>query len=55
MVHDTADLDAIDRHGALRAAAEALVQETADETLSPDARATARAALLQLFSCALEE
>ncbi|MFZ1467353.1 MAG: DNA repair exonuclease [Paracoccaceae bacterium] len=54
MVHDTADLDAIDRQGALRAAAEALAQEAADPSLSPEVRATAEAALSQLFSLTLE-
>lgn len=52
--HDTADLDLIDRQGALRAAAEVLTQETADDTLSPEARQTAQAALSHLFSLALE-
>ena len=33
MVHDTADLDAIDRQGALRAAAETLALEAVDENL----------------------
>ncbi len=54
MVHDTADLDAIDHQGALRAAAEALARDAADLHLSPDARATAEAALSHLFSYALE-
>lgn len=54
MVHNTDDLDAIDRHGALRAAAERLAQEARDETLSPETRETAQAALSQLFSFALE-
>ncbi|MBL4768413.1 MAG: DNA repair exonuclease [Rhodobacteraceae bacterium] len=54
MVHDTADLDAIDRHGALRATAEALAQEVADDSLSPEAREVAQAALSHLFSFALE-
>jgi hypothetical protein len=53
-VHDTADLDAIDRQGALRSAAEALSQEAADESLPPDTRAAAQAALSYLFSFALE-
>lgn len=55
MVHDTADLDAIDYQGALRAAAETLAREAADDTLQPEERATAQAALSQLFSFALEE
>lgn len=54
LVHDTADLDAIDQHGALRAAAEALAQEAADDALSPQARAVAQTALSHLFSFALE-
>lgn len=53
-VHDTADLDAIDRHGALRAAAEVLAREAADETLTAQERATAQTALSHLFSFALE-
>lgn len=52
--HDTADLDMIDRHGALRTAAEVLAQEASDESLSPQARQTAQAALSHLFSFALE-
>lgn len=55
MVHDTADLDAIDRQGALRGAAETLAQDAIDETLAPEVRATAQAALSLLFSYALEE
>ncbi len=55
LVHDTADLDAIDRQGALRATAEVLANESADDTLSPEARKTAQAALSHLFSFALEE
>lgn len=54
MVHDTADLDAIDRQGALRAAAEALAHEAADDTLPPETCETAQAALSHLFSFALE-
>ncbi|MEB8387449.1 DNA repair exonuclease [Rhodobacteraceae bacterium KMM 6894] len=54
LVHDTNDLDAIDRQGALRAAAEALAREAADDSLSPDARETAQDALSYLFSYALE-
>jgi hypothetical protein len=52
--HETDDLDAIDRQGALRAAAEALSQEAADDTLTSEARETAQAALSLLFSFALE-
>jgi len=54
MVHDTADLDAIDQHGALRATTEALAQEAANDSLPPEARAVAQAALSHLFSFALE-
>ena len=54
MMHDTADLDAIDHQGALRAAAEALARDAVDPHLSPDTRATAEAALSHLFSYALE-
>ena len=52
--HNTADLDMIDRQGALRAAAEVLAQEAADDSLSPEVRQTAQAALSHLFSLALE-
>jgi hypothetical protein len=52
--HDTADLDLIDRQGALRATAEALAKEATDETISPQARQTAQEALSHLFSVALE-
>ena len=55
MVHDTADLDAIDRQGALRAAAETLALEAVDENLPPEARETAQVALSLLFSYALVE
>ncbi|PVB60970.1 metallophosphoesterase [Labrenzia sp. 011] len=54
LVHDTTDLDAIDRQGALRAAAEALAREAEDESLPPETRETAQAALSHLFSLALE-
>ena len=54
MEHDTADLDMIDRQGALRAAAEVLSQEAADTSLSPEVRQTAQAALSHLFSLALD-
>jgi len=53
--HDTSDLDMIDRQGAMRAAAETLAVEAADENLPPDQRKTAQAALSILFSLALEE
>jgi hypothetical protein len=54
LVHDTSDLDAIDRQGALRAAADALAREAADDSLPPEVRETAQAALSHLFSYALE-
>ena len=54
IVHDTSDLDQIDRQGALRATADVLAGEADDETRSPDDRATARAALSYLFSYAAE-
>ncbi len=54
MVHDTADLDAIDQQGALRAVAETLARDAADPHLTPEARAIAEAALSHLFSYALE-
>lgn len=53
--HDTSDLDLIDGRGALRAAAEVLASEAADDTLSPQARQTAQAALSHLFALALEQ
>jgi hypothetical protein len=52
--HDTADLDLIDRQGAMRAAAETLANEAADQSLTVEARQTAQAALSYLFSLALE-
>ena len=52
--HDSADLDAIDRQGALRAAAEALAREATDPALPPGTRATAQDALSHLFSFAAE-
>jgi len=54
LVHDITDLDAIDRQGALRAAADALSREATDATLPREQRETAEAALSQLFSYALE-
>lgn len=54
MVHETDDLDALDRQGALRAAARALAAEAEDEAADPATRATARAALSHLFTYALE-
>lgn len=54
LIHDTSDLDRIDRQGALRAAAEALALEADDASLAPDTRATAQEALSLLFSFAEE-
>ncbi|NYS26304.1 DNA repair exonuclease [Rhodobacteraceae bacterium 2376] len=55
LVQDGTDLDLIDHHGALRATAETLVAEAEDPALDPEIRATARAALQQLFTYALED
>lgn len=55
LAHDTADLDRIDRQGALRAAAERLAAEADDPALPAQARATAQAALSHLFTYALDE
>jgi len=54
MVHDTSDLDRLDRHGALRSAAQQLLDEATNEDQSEAARATAQTALSYLFSYALE-
>ncbi len=54
IVHNTADMDAIDHQGALRTVAEGLARDAADPQLSPDARQTAEAALSHLFTYALE-
>lgn len=54
LLHDTADLDAIDSQGALRAAAQTLAEEAANPDLPTEARAIAGAALSHLFSYALE-
>jgi hypothetical protein len=54
MTHNTDDLDAIDHQGALRATAETLAREAADDSLPPDVRETAQAALSHLFSLAVE-
>lgn len=54
MVHDTSDLDQIDRQGALRAAADVLAFEMDDPARAPDDRAAARAALSFLFAYAAE-
>lgn len=48
------DLDQIDRAGALRQAAEALMAEASDPALAAETRAVATAALSQLFALALE-
>jgi hypothetical protein len=55
LAHDTVDLDALDRQGALRAAAERLAAEAENSALTPEARATAQAALSHLFTYALDE
>jgi len=47
---ETADLDGIDHAGALRAAAETLLAESADPARSEGERATAAGALMRLFS-----
>ncbi|MEE3099492.1 MAG: DNA repair exonuclease, partial [Pseudomonadota bacterium] len=52
---EAADLDAIDRAGALRDAAEALLAEAADPALPDADRAAAAAALARLHAYALEE
>lgn len=54
LAHDTADLDRLDRQGALRAAAEGLAAE-AREAPSAAERAIAQAALSHLFTYALED
>lgn len=54
LIHETSDLDQIDRQGALRTAAEVLAQEADDEALGPEARATASDALSLLFTYAAE-
>jgi hypothetical protein len=51
-VPDPADLDLIDRAGALRTAADRLAAEAADPALSAEDRATAAAALARLFAYA---
>lgn len=47
---ESEDLDAIDRMGALRQAADALLAESRDDSRPPEARQTARDALVRLFS-----
>jgi len=47
---ESEDLDLIDRAGALREAAQALLDESTDETRSGTDRAVSRAALVRLFS-----
>jgi hypothetical protein len=54
MIHDTADLDAIDQQGALRAAAETLARDAGNPDLPPQQRQVAETALSQLFTYALE-
>ncbi|MCX7299594.1 MAG: metallophosphoesterase [Rhodobacterales bacterium] len=54
-VHDTGDLDLIDRAGALREVADRLAAEADDPALSAEARAVAAAALSRLFGYATEE
>ena len=54
LLHDSADLDLIDRQGALRAAADALAAEAADPALPSEDRAAAADALERLFAFALE-
>lgn len=49
---EAGDLDAIDRAGALRQAAEALLAESVDEALPTEAREAAAGALARLFSFA---
>lgn len=53
--HDAADLDLIDRAGALRSAAETLVDRADDTALSADQRAVAATALSLLFGFAAED
>jgi hypothetical protein len=48
-LHDSVDLDAIDRGGALRQAAETLCAEAADTDLSAEDRAIASEALSRLY------
>ncbi len=48
--HEVDDLDRIDRAGALRDAAEALLAEAGDGAISAERRETARAALARLYS-----
>jgi DNA repair exonuclease SbcCD nuclease subunit len=52
--HDVADLDQIDRAGALRRAAEALWAETQNPALSEEDREVAAAALARLYTLASE-
>jgi hypothetical protein len=48
------DLDRIDRGGALRQAAEALLAESADPAAAPEVRETAAAALARLYALAVD-
>jgi DNA repair exonuclease SbcCD nuclease subunit len=52
--HSPDDLDAIDKAGALRQAAEALLSEARDETASGETRRVAERALSRLYSLGLE-
>lgn len=52
--HEAADLDAIDRAGALRLAADRLKDEATSETLSAEEREVAGAALARLYSYVTE-
>lgn len=52
---EAADLDAIDREGALRRAADVLMAEAADPARPPAERAAARAALARLYAFVAED
>ncbi len=54
LLHDAKDLDAIDQHGALRAAAAKLAREAENPLLSDEVRHSAEAALAHLFRYAME-
>ena len=54
-LYETADLDEIDRAGALRIAADALRLESEDDTRAETDRATARAALARLYAYVKED
>jgi len=53
--HEATDLDAIDRAGALRLAADRLSAQAEDATLAERDRAVARAALNRLYGLLLED